>query len=171
VPLKSDPEHRDSPSYVQENLPSVDEGVMSDVLRGVGRVYNSNNNIAIIDTTARSHKVIAMIFIHYICTSKKSNVIKPGDNMECLFLYEYGFRPLFFEYLFYKPADHSWNLSLGNKIDFYSFYYYFCTNPSEHQKWIRLLWSLIQDDERSVPLRNYFYSKSVFKPRNLINLN
>jgi len=27
-------------------------------------------------------------------------------------------RPLFFEYLFYKPADHSWNSTLGNKIIF-----------------------------------------------------
>ena len=33
---------------------------------------------------------------------------------------------------------------------------------------------LIQDGDRSVPLQNYFsyfYSKSVFKPRNLVNLN
>ena len=28
----------------------------------------------------------------------------------------------FFEYLFYKPAEHSWNPPPGNKIDFYSFY-------------------------------------------------
>jgi len=34
--------------------------------------------------------------------------------------------------------------------------------------------SLIQDGDRSVPLQNYFsyfYSKSVFKPRNFKNLN
>ena len=31
-------------------------------------------------------------------------------------LYQHQLRPLFFEYLFYKPADHSWNLPLGNKI-------------------------------------------------------
>jgi len=38
-------------------------------------------------------------------------------------------RPLFFEYLFYKPADHSWNSAPGNKIDIYSFYYYFPADP------------------------------------------
>jgi len=32
---------------------------------------------------------------------------------------------LFFEYLFYKAADHSWNLLPGNKYDFY---YYFHTD-------------------------------------------
>jgi len=38
-------------------------------------------------------------------------------------------RPLFLEYLFYKPADHSWNSPLGNKIDLSSFYYYFPADP------------------------------------------
>ena len=77
-------------------------------------------------------------------------------------------RPLFFEYVFYKPADHSWNLLLENKIDFYSFYYYFPTDPPEHRaELIRLTLGLIQDGDKSVPRQNYFnffYSKLVFKP-------
>jgi len=65
-------------------------------------------------------------------------------------------RPLFFEYLFYKPADHSWNLQPGNKIVFYSFYYYFPTDPPEYVQ-IRLPLSLIQNGDRSVPLWNYHF--------------
>jgi len=41
-------------------------------------------------------------------------------------------RPLFFEYLFHKTADHSWNLPQCIKIDFYSFYYYFHANPPDN---------------------------------------
>ena len=47
-----------------------------------------------------------------------------------------------------------------------------CLNTMRKQ--IRLPRALIQDGDRSVPLQNYFsyfYSKSVFKPRNLVNLN
>jgi len=72
--------------------------------------------------------------------------------------------PLFFECLFYKPTDHSWNPLPGNKIDFYSFYYYFLADPPEHRKWIRLPRGLVQDGDRSVPLRHNF-----FKSRNLVN--
>ena len=60
----------------------------------------------------------------------------------------------------------------GNKIYFY--YYYFHADPPEHRKRTRLPHGLIQDGEKSVPLQNYFsyfYSKSVFKSRNLVNLN
>ena len=75
--------------------------------------------------------------------------------------------PLFFEYLFYKLTDQSWNPLPGNKIDF-------CADPPEHRKRIRLPRGLIQDGDRSVAVQNYFsylYNKSVFKPRNLVNVN
>ena len=62
-------------------------------------------------------------------------------------------RPLFFEYLFYKPIDHSWNPPREIKLNFY---YYFCTDPPEHRKWIRLLYGLIQDGDMSFLLSKLF---------------
>jgi len=59
----------------------------------------------------------------------------------------------FFEYLFYKPIDHSWNPPREIKLNFY---YYFCTDPPEHRKWIRLLYGLIQDGDMSFLLSKLF---------------
>ena len=54
---------------------------------------------------------------------------------------------------FYKAADNSWNPPLENKIDFYSFYYYFRADPPEHH---------------AKNYFSYFYNKSAFRFNRII---
>ena len=45
--------------------------------------------------------------------------------------------PLFFEYLFYKSADHNWNPLFGNKIHFILFIIIFeSTHLTTLRKWL-----------------------------------
>jgi len=58
--------------------------------------------------------------------------------------------------LFYKAADHSWNLPPWNKIDL--FFFLFLCQPAwtTSRSGLGYLYSLIQDGDRSVPLWKYF---------------
>jgi len=65
------------------------------------------------------------------------------------------------------------NPLLGNKINFYSFYYYFRTNPPEHHLEVdeAAMWPSQRWRKSSSTSKLFQLFLTVFKPRNLINLN